>query len=376
MKKILFVMPGLKMGGLERVQVTIANALVKKGHSVKILMLNPEYELASELDNRVELVHKPYKPHKIMRKIPFVRNKFYDDGMWETRASAKQLYKYYVGDEKFDVEIGFFRGLSVKIVSGSTNKASKKIAWVHSDFLNCAGISNNFKGIKDARFAYSTYDAIVTVSNQARESFVKAIGVSKNVKTIYNLSDIDGILLKAKKECDITSDKFIIVSVGRVVDAKGYDRLIKAIERLNHERKEIELWIIGDGSDREKLQTYVKKNELDNVKFLGQQENPYKYMSKADLYVCSSRYEGYNLTVAEAMILGIPVLSTECTGPNEILDNGKYGMIVENSEDGLYNGIKELLEQPEKLEYYRKKAKERMDFFNEERITKQIEELF
>ena len=99
-------------------------------------------------------------------------------------------------------------------------------------------------------------------------------------------------------------------------------------------------------------------------------------MKQADLYVCSSRYEGYNLTVAEALLLGLPVLSTDCAGPNEILDRGKYGRIVENSEEGLYKGIKELLERPDLLLGYREKAKKRKSFFDEEKILIKITNLF
>jgi len=376
MKKILFVMPGLSVGGLERVQVSIANALSKKGHDVTVMILNPEYTLAKELDKRVKLVHKPYKPHKIMKKIPYIRGKFYDDGMWETRASAKKLYNYYVGQEKFDVEIAFFRGLSIKIVSGSTNKNSIKIAWVHSDFAQCYGYTNNFKNIDETKKAYREFDKIVTVSKQAKESFSKVIGIEENVCAVYNLLDIEDILNKSNETIDIVKQKTTIMSVGRVVELKGFDRLINVAERLNNDGFDFDLWIVGDGSQREELQQIVEQKNLTNVKFLGSQANPYKYMKQADLYVCSSRYEGYNLTVAEALILGVPVLSTHCTGPCEILDDGKYGVIVENSEEGLYAGIKDLLEHPEKLAYYKEKAIARKDFFNEERIIGEIEELF
>ena len=376
MKKILFIMPGLSVGGLERVQVSIANALVKKGHDVTVMMLNPEYALAGELDEKVKLVHKPYKPHKIMKKIPYVRDKFYDDGMWETRASAKKLYKYYVGKEKFDVEIAFFRGLSVKILSGSTNINAKKLAWVHNDFTFCGGYTNNFKNLDKVKQAYDKFDNIIAVSKQAKESFSKVIGSADKVKAVYNLSDSADILGKAQEKADINKKKTTIASVGRIVDAKGYDRLINMAEKLNANGLDYDLWIIGDGSELEKLQEIVHQKNLKNVQFLGSQANPYKYMKQADLYVCSSRYEGYNLTVAEALILGVPVLSTNCTGPCEILDDGNYGVIVENGEEGLYTGIKDLLSNPDKLAYYKQKAIERKDFFNEEKIIGEIEELF
>ena len=108
------------------------------------------------------------------------------------------------------------------------------------------------------------------------------------------------------------------------------------------------------------------------ITLTGSQKNPYPYIKEADLLVCSSYFEGYNLTVAEAVVLGVPVLSTRCAGPCEILDGGEYGMIVENSEDGLYEGLKKLLCDKALLENYREKAIERRDFFDKEKLLGQI----
>lgn len=91
--------------------------------------------------------------------------------------------------------------------------------------------------------------------------------------------------------------------------------------------------------------------------------------------MCSSYYEGYNLTVAEGIILGVPVLSTDCAGPKELLDGGKYGMIVENSADGLYLGLKQLINSPALLDEYRKKAAERKSFFDEDKLLGQFTEM-
>lgn len=376
MKKILFILPSLSVGGLERVQVSIANALARRGHDVTVMILNPNRELAGDLDERVRLVYKPYKPHPIMSKIPYIRHKFYDDGMWETRATPKTLYKYYVGNEKYDVEIGFFRGLPVKIISGSTNKNSIKLAWVHNDFKKCDGVFNNFRNIKDAKKAYNQFDRIVAVSNQARGSFVEVMGYSEKAITIYNLLPINAIVEMSHEEIQEIKHRKTVCSVGRLTEQKSYDRLLNAVSRLSADGFDFDLWLIGDGGEKEKLQTITKEKGLQNVTFLGKQTNPYKYMSKADLYVCSSLYEGYNLTVAEALILGVPTLSTNCTGPCEILDGGKYGVIVENSEDGLYFGIKELLLNADKLAHFKQRALERKDFFNEEKICEEIERLF
>mgnify|MGYP003571258111 CR=1 FL=1 len=376
MKKILFILPWLAVGGLEKVQVTIANALVERGYDVTVMALNPEADLLPQLDSRVKYVYRPYKPHKIMKRIPYIRHRFYDDGMWETRASAKTLYKYYVGNENYDVEIAFFRGLPIKIISGSTNKDSVKLAWVHSDFRRAKGYENNFKDTEATKKAYTLFHRVVCVSDEAKDGFKQVIGDTNNLTTIYNLLPIDQIKQLSTEPLNEENNKITVLSVGHLIEVKGYDRLLSANKKLINDGYKFDLWIVGYGAEEDALKKYAADNNLNNVKFLGKQLNPYKFMKNADLYVCSSRFEGYNLTVAEALLLGIPVLSTDCTGPNEILDHGEYGVIVDNSEEGLYRGIKELLGDPEKLHYYKEKAKERLDFFNEEKIIKQITDLF
>ena len=376
MKKILFVLPWLALGGLERVQVTIANALAEKGYDVTVMVLNNRLDLKDELDSRVHLIYKPYKPHKLMRRIPYIRHKFYDDGMWETRASAKTLYKYYVGNEKYDVEIGFFRGLSVKIISGSTNKFSKKLAWVHSDFKHCGGVTNNFKIIEQTKNAYSKYDKIICVSKQAENSFNEVIGLKNKTVTVYNMLPTERILSEAEKPLQIKKAKKALLSVGHLIDVKGYDRLLAAVKRLNSDGFDFDLWLIGYGKDENKLKKYAADNDLYNVKFLGYQKNPYNYMKAADLYICSSRFEGFNLTVAEALFLEIPVLSTNCTGPAEILGGGEYGMLVDNSTEGLYNGIYGVIKDNALFAELKGKAIMRKPFFDKSITLNSIITLF
>ena len=380
MKKILFILPCLTVGGLERVQVTIANSLAKKGYDVTVMALDTADDLVPELDKKVHYIHKPYKPHKIMKRVPYIRHKFYDDGMWETRASAKTLYKYYVGNEKYDVEIAFFRGLPVKILSGSTNKNAIHLAWVHSDFRKANGYLNSFKSLNSVKKAYESYDNVICVSKQAEEGFKKTIGNIKNTKVIYNILPADEIKEKATKspEININKSSFHIVLVARLLDsAKGQKRLISVVSKLHNESKDISLALIGSGGDERMLNDEVSRLKAKSyITITGGQINPYPYIRQADLLVCASFFEGYNLTVAEALILGVPVLSTNCAGPNEILDYGKYGMIVDNSEEGLYNGIRKLLENPDLLNEYREKTMFRQDFFNEDNILKQITELF
>lgn len=374
MVKILFIVPSLQFGGLENAQINLANALVEYGYDVTVMTYGPEKDLLERLNRRVRYIYKPLKPHKFMKRIPYIRHKFYDDGMWETRASAKTLYGYYVGNEEYDVEIAYFRGLAIKIISGSTNTHSTKLAFVHSDFEKCVGITSNFRNMVDTVKAYSRFDRIVCVSEKVRESFNKIIGYSEKTITINNIIPIDNITLLSKEAIDIKKNGFTVITVGHIIPLKGHKRLIDAVERLHDEGFDISLWIVGDGVCRGELEDYTKDYEY--IRFLGMQSNPYKIISKADVYVCSSFYEGFPLTVCEAIICGTPVLSTECAGSSEILGNGEYGMITENSEDGLYEGIKKMLTDTSLLRKYREKLPDRISYFDKDSIVKKITCLF
>lgn len=127
------------------------------------------------------------------------------------------------------------------------------------------------------------------------------------------------------------------------------------------------LRILGEGTEWKELLRYKEQNELqDYVELMGFKKNPYPYIANSDLFVCSSRSEGYSLVIAESLVLGIPVLSTYCSGPNELLDEGRYGKLVKNDNNGsgLYEGLKQLLNDKVLLEKYRQKAIERGEFFH------------
>ena len=168
----------------------------------------------------------------------------------------------------------------------------------------------------------------------------------------------------------------LLVTSGRLVSQKGYESLLEACNKLNKDNIKYKLWILGEDWARPKLEELINKYRLSNIKLLGFKENPYKYIKQGDLFVCSSKNEGFSLVIAEAMILGLPVISTNCSGPNEFLNFGQFGHIVENNEEALYKGLKEIINNDEKLKYYKKKSKERVDFFNYKNRISDIERVF
>lgn len=377
--RVLFVTESLARGGMETVLVTIANALVKRGYDVTILCYNPLDELRRDLNPSVRYIYKPRREFKVMNRIPHIRRYYnYRKAAWEHRVSPSTLYKYYVGNEKYDVEIGFYRGPSIKIISGSTNKKSIKIAWVHTDFKLCdmRTVVGWFNHLDEAKKAYGKMDRIVCVSDQAKNSFSDVIGHKDKTATVYNMISTSKIEKLKAEPCPIKKKRFTFVTVGRLIPDKRQDRILTATKKLCDEGYRFDVWIVGGGRSEDALKNYCIANHLDNVVFTGMQDNPYKFLSQADVFVLSSYREGFAIVIPEAMACGLPVLSTKCTGPTEILKDGEYGLLVDNSDDGIYNGLKSVLDNPSVKDTYKMKSEQRYLEFDEYIIMPKIIDLF
>ena len=379
-KKILIMVPSLGMGGMEKMLVNVSNALTNEGYDVTVMNLYWHNDsLISLFDNRVKYFSNvnPKKFFFSATKKDIFQKKFriLPFKLWMKIHSSKYLHNCYIKDN-YDVEIAFYTGYCVKIIDGCP-KNSKKIFWLHGEAWLMDGMIQGYFTRKKAESVYKNFDQIICVSKHVEEDFINRFGKDCNITTIQNILPIEYIKTKAKEPLDIIKkNKFTLISVGRLDNNnKGFDRLLWAVNRLVKEGYLFDLWIIGEGHGFNYLSKYIKKHNLVNVSLLGLQNNPYKFIKNADLLVCASRFEGFGLVVAESLILEIPVLSTNVTGPAEILDNGKYGMVVENSTDGIYDGIKKILIDESVYAFYKKATRERINFFNKEKIIQQIEKI-
>ena len=335
MKNILFFCESLGFGGAEKSLYTLLKHINKSLYNItvvcvsdggyysslvrKIAGINYEYILSSH-----DSFFNRLKAFLIYRILP-----------------PRITYKLLV-HHRFDTEIAFCEGFSTKVI-GSTSNNVKKIAWVHTDLQNNdwpvdIGI---FKSKKKEVECYNKFNNVVGVSKSVCDGLIKK-KIKSNVNCIYNLIDKNDIILKANQEPVITLDKneFNIVSIGRLEYVKGYDRLINAFAKLleNRMNSNIKLTIVGGGSELQNLKAITRDLKIEQfVNFTGAQENPYSILRQADLYVCPSRNEGFNIAIVEAFILGKPVVSTSCCGPEELLEHNKYGLLCENSEEGIRN---------------------------------------
>ena len=277
--------------------------------------------------------------------------------------------------EKYDVEVAFIEGYATKIISGSNNKDSKKIAWVHIDLIENPWTEVAYHSLEEEKECYQKYDNILGVSEEVVKAFEKRMDISDTVSVQYN--PVDDIEINQKATMDnieYPSNIKNFVTIGRLVDQKGYDRLLHVVNELKDHFKFC-IRILGEGSDREKLEDYIKKNHLeDYVKLLGFQNNPYPYIKAADAFICSSRSEGFSTVATEAMILQKPIFTTDCAGMKELFGEYNCGMICKNSEDGLKRMLEEVFAK-ENFDEYQQDIKKRSEFFKLERRMKEISDI-
>lgn len=278
--------------------------------------------------------------------------------------------------EHYDLAIAFLEGPS-SLILHHLIKPKKKIAWVHIDLKKHL----TFKDKSVEEEIYSSMDSIYCVSNDAKKSFCELYPNLKNKSHVaFNPVDSKGIIDKSNEpielECD--SNDINLIAIGRIVNRqKGFDILLKA-HKINIELGyNYQLKIIGEGSDKQILLEYIKNNNLTkNTKMLGYIKNPYPYLNKSDVFVMSSHYEGYPLALVEALTLGKAIIATNCTGPKEALDNGKYGLLVEpGNVEQLAAAIRELVNNPEKIKHYQKLSLIRAEVFDFNKNMNRIEEI-
>lgn len=366
MKKVLFFIPNLMHGGAEKVLVNLVNNLDRDKYDITVQTIFDEG------------VNKKYLKKDIKYKYIF-KKLFRGSTTLFKLCSPKFLYKYLIKD-KYDVIVSYLEGPTARILWGYPYKETKKVSWIHIELNNQNLLSTGFRSFEEAKKGYESYDKIICVSNTVKQIFEDVSGIRENVEVLYNTNETEDIIEKSKEKVeDIEFDKntINICSVGKVIEKKGYYRLAQIHKKLIDEGLKHNIYIIGIGEDEDRIRKYLKENNLeDTYHLIGFRDNPYKYVSKCDLFVCSSYREGFSTAVTESLVVGTPVVSTLCSGAQELLGyNNEYGLVVENSEEGIYQGLKKMLSDKELINYYKEKAIERGKKFSKQNTVKAVEDL-
>ena len=220
------------------------------------------------------------------------------------------------------------------------------------------------------------YSRIVCVSQLAKDAFVAATGLTDGVQMHFNPMNSESVCRKAEENVDLPEDLPIICAVGRLASEKGFERLIVIHKRLIEQGILHRLVLVGDGPDRDYIRRIVNAMDAqDTVILAGYQSNPYPYMKKSKFVVCSSFTEGLPVIAMEALCMGIPMVSA-VPSVAEIFGDVECGLITENDNRSLLEGIKKVLTEED---YYRKLkagAEERSKFFDGRRMVRELEEMF
>lgn len=329
----------MPVGGAERVLVDLLNNLNYDSNEVSLLVQYKEGGLLPAINNNVHLkcLYKYSRIGKYNNILQRIIKLFHLQKLNEIFEKHKTRS---ITDSRYDVIISFCQGYAHKLHLYIVDKSHNNISWIHSDLLKGnwgLGCFNNCLAYQEA--AYNCMNKLVFVSEGAKESFNKLFRISPNVSqlVIYNIIDKDNII-KTSKLVKISkpNNKFVFVNVGRLVEAKMQIRLLQAAKLIKKQTSDFIIWIIGEGPLRGMLENYISENNLsDVVVLLGNQMNPYAYVRVADTFVLSSRQEGFPLVVCEALILSKPVICTNIVGPSEVLEDGKYGCMVNEESDAI-----------------------------------------
>ncbi|MCW3161761.1 glycosyltransferase [Chryseobacterium oryctis] len=309
MKKIsvIFILPDLETGGAERIVTTIANHLSRDRFEPKILLLRKQggylnflKEDVEIIDVNTERIRHSLKP--ILREIYRRKPDIVFSGFGEVNAYLSLFIKLFP---------------RTKFIARETNVVSQHVTRKEIKFFY------NF---------YNNYHKVIAQSDDMKKDLIDNFSI-KQKKIVKINNPVDFEFINSKLESSIKPESFKynyknVVAIGNLSGRKGFDNLLKVFSRLKNEN--IILHILGDGDDRELLHQMKDFLGLNQVVFHGRQENPYQFLKYADLFILSSRYEGFPNVLLEAGACGVYSLANNCPGGiNEIIQDNINGEIVD-----------------------------------------------
>lgn len=379
-KRIVFITESLYGGGVQRILQIILSYFDYSRYEVTLYTVRKDEmrrEYFPEEINYKYIFDAPQKDDSFLRKVWYkIKNKIKLEIYYHY--SPQLFYRLFI-KERPDVAIAFLEGYATRLVSGFPKRV-KRIAWIHTDIEINHWSKIAYRSILEEKEIYRDgFNKVICVSNTVFEKINIFSGNIKNACVVHNPIDRRLIInssLQPAEDLVYERKERLIMSLGSLIEIKGYNRLLSVANKLKEEGYDFKLFILGDGIQREELNLFINNNDLMSfVYLLGYKENPYNYLNQCDIYVCSSYAEGYNTAITEALVLGKAVVSTDCSGVKEQLgEHNEWGICVPNSEEGLYGGLKQML-NPDTLKYYTEQATKRGKDFTLEKSMNKIYQL-
>ena len=367
MTKILFLIHDLGPGGAEKVLVNLINNMDPQQFDITVMAL-----FSGGVNEQF------LKPH--IRYIACFRHMIRGNSHLQKLLTPRQIHNWLI-KERYDIEVSYLEGPSARVISGCPYEDTKLVSWIHVEQHTKAVAAQSFRSYAESAQCYGRFHQTVCVSEYVKQDFLALYPQLRNVCVLYNTNETAQIQEQAKEAAEpgvFREGELRLCGVGKLMPIKGFDRIARIHKRLREDGFPVHTYILGEGSERTRIEAYVNENGLrDSFTLLGYQTNPYKYVARCDLFLCASTAEGFSTAATEALILGVPVCTVEVSGMKEMLgEHNEYGIVTENDEDALYEGIKALLTDPEKLAHYKIMAAVRGKDFSKEKTVKAVEDIF
>lgn len=340
MKSILIAIDSLGVGGAEKSLVSLLPFLVECGYDITLMLRGRGGLFEQYVPEDVRIVDFPYKP----TKFSCLRYSLALRWPWNRHRHTAEIYWQCIGrhfpamSQKYDVAIAYQQGFPTFYVATKV-QADKKFCWVNAD-IKSVGYSSGF-----CKPFYERMDRICGVSDVLCDSIIypEYVADRNKITTVLDIQNEDMIRRLAAERNPFDGGIINIVTVGRLVALKGYDLAIEAAKILKDNGLDFVWYFVGGGGLRPELEVRISAEGLtENVVLEGEQLNPYPYIANCDIYVQTSKFEGFGLTVGEAKILGKPIVSTNFPVVYNQITPGENGLVVEMTGNAIAEGIMRL----------------------------------
>lgn len=364
MKKVLFVLINMNVGGTEKSFLNLVDQLPQDQYDISLLLLEKKGGLLSQIPPHIRILElKEYadlKPvlsntpmhqfNKLLMKRSFKEAFIFISAQMyrKFKNNSRLYYKFLMKDvpelnEEFDLAIAYAGPMDfITYLTNYRIKAKEKIQWIHFDVTR---IGFDFKFAKDM---YEHFNKVYVVSKQAADKLIHVIPEIENKVEVHeNIISSAKIKELASQNEVLKYSGIKIVTVARLTKEKAPERALKVCKDLLDNDFNITWHWIGDGHLKNNMRQLINEYNLeDNFILEGSQVNPYPYIQQADIYVQPSEHEGYCITIAEAKALHKPIVTTSTAGAMDQITHKVTGLITEINDQSLFDGIKTLLEDP------------------------------
>lgn len=365
MKSLLFLMPSLPGAGAEKVLIEILRHIDYTQYNVSLFLEYREGVYLQDVPDKVSIIAL-HGPNNLW--FQRLHRRLVERGWYAPfhELVYRRMFLSLLRGKRYDTIISFMEGSAVKFHSYIFDKGKRNISWVHIDFQQKHWSLDFFRDAEDERQCYEKMDKIIFVSNDAKTGFDSLFHLSAEKYAVhYNIIDADRIRRLSQMCTAEQKNKFTICMLGRLNTQKRHDRAISVAKTLKELGYDFELWIIGDGELREKLENQIIEAGLqDVVKLKGFINPPYSMLAQADIFLNTSEAEGFSLVVAEAFCLGIPVVSTNVSGPRELLGDSEYGILTSQEEKDIASAVRTMMDNSLLRKHYSVMSLTRSQMFN------------